>query len=209
MGRRAGLTPDQTRQLLLDSAAEVFARRGFEGATVAEIAERAGLSTGAVYGLFAGKAELFTAAVQASAEAELARVLRSDAVAGRASAMLRARAEALNAPVPRKGSLLVQAIVAAGSDDDLAADLTRILAARERHLRDLIESARQVGELDDGISARAATRFLAMVGLGATLLGELDLDPIPPDEWSTLIERLVAAAAGVATSAPTDRGAGA
>jgi AcrR family transcriptional regulator len=40
----------------------VFARRGFHAASVAEISEEAGLSTGAVYSNFAGKEELFLAA---------------------------------------------------------------------------------------------------------------------------------------------------
>lgn len=44
---------------LLRAAARVFARRGYEGATVPEIAAEAGLSTGAIYSNFDGKADLF------------------------------------------------------------------------------------------------------------------------------------------------------
>ncbi|MFI9385846.1 TetR/AcrR family transcriptional regulator [Kutzneria sp. NPDC052558] len=49
----------RTRTLLLDAAAEVFARKGFAGASVEEIAETAGFSIGAFYSNFANKDELF------------------------------------------------------------------------------------------------------------------------------------------------------
>ena len=51
----------RTRAELLETAAAVFAQRGYEGATVEEIAERAGYSHGAVYSNFAGKDDLFLA----------------------------------------------------------------------------------------------------------------------------------------------------
>jgi AcrR family transcriptional regulator len=49
---------------LLDAAVEVFARRGYERATVDEIAAAAGLSKGTVYWHFASKAELFQALLE-------------------------------------------------------------------------------------------------------------------------------------------------
>jgi len=45
----------------LDAAARVFARRGYEGASIAEIAEEAGFSYGAVYSNFTDKEDLFLA----------------------------------------------------------------------------------------------------------------------------------------------------
>jgi AcrR family transcriptional regulator len=51
----------RTRAELIDTAAAVFAQRGYAGASVEEIAERAGYSHGAVYANFAGKSDLFLA----------------------------------------------------------------------------------------------------------------------------------------------------
>jgi len=48
-----------SRERLLDAAAHVFARRGYRGASMSEIAAEAGLSKGALYWNFAGKEELF------------------------------------------------------------------------------------------------------------------------------------------------------
>jgi AcrR family transcriptional regulator len=57
------LTREETRALtrsrLLDAAAEVFAEKGFGGAAVDEIAERAGYTRGAFYSNFADKDDLF------------------------------------------------------------------------------------------------------------------------------------------------------
>jgi AcrR family transcriptional regulator len=52
-------TKARTRTLLLEAAARVFARKGYAGASVEEIAESAGFSTGALYSNFASKDELF------------------------------------------------------------------------------------------------------------------------------------------------------
>lgn len=49
----------RTRQELLAAAARVFAARGYHGASVSRIAGAAGYTTGALYGNFASKEELF------------------------------------------------------------------------------------------------------------------------------------------------------
>lgn len=50
-----------TRGRLIDAAEAVFARRGYHGASVEEIAREAGATTGALYSNFAGKEDLFLA----------------------------------------------------------------------------------------------------------------------------------------------------
>jgi AcrR family transcriptional regulator len=52
---------EHTRNLLLDAAEEVFAERGFEGASLEDIAQRAGYTRGAIYKHFSSKADLFVA----------------------------------------------------------------------------------------------------------------------------------------------------
>jgi AcrR family transcriptional regulator len=51
---------DKERQIL-EGAALVFARDGYEGASMSRIAGEAGVSKGTLYNYFAGKAELFSA----------------------------------------------------------------------------------------------------------------------------------------------------
>ncbi|HEY3833208.1 MAG TPA: TetR family transcriptional regulator [Acidimicrobiia bacterium] len=60
------LTPERrmqrTRDALLEAAISVFAKRGFHGASLDEIAESAGYTRGAIYKHFADKEELLNAA---------------------------------------------------------------------------------------------------------------------------------------------------
>ncbi len=51
----------QTRDVLVAAATEIFARRGFEGASLEEIADTAGFTRGAIYTNFDGKEDLFFA----------------------------------------------------------------------------------------------------------------------------------------------------
>ncbi len=55
----------QTRRALLDAAADLFAARGIEGASVDAIAEAAGRTSGAVYDHFGGKEGLLFALLEA------------------------------------------------------------------------------------------------------------------------------------------------
>ena len=62
----------QTRDRLLDAAAAVFRRLGYDGASLDEIAETAGYTKGAIYSNFDSKADLFKALVDRYREAERA-----------------------------------------------------------------------------------------------------------------------------------------
>lgn len=68
----------RTRLALLDAAASVFARRGYASASVPQITQEAGMSTGAIYANFSGKHELFLAMMR--------RVIESGAEARQRSA---------------------------------------------------------------------------------------------------------------------------
>jgi AcrR family transcriptional regulator len=55
---------ERTRTALVQAARQVFASRGFEGASLDEIAETAGYTRGAIYKHFANKEDLFFAVVE-------------------------------------------------------------------------------------------------------------------------------------------------
>jgi AcrR family transcriptional regulator len=89
----ARLTREQskanTRDRLLAAARSVFARSGFHGASVEEIASEAGFSTGALYSNFDGKEDLFLVLMEREID-EHAREI-ADAVGERESVSERAR----------------------------------------------------------------------------------------------------------------------
>ena len=72
------LTPErrrqQTRDHLLRAAAQVFAERGYHGASLDEVAAAAGFTKGAVYSNFKNKEDLFLALLESHYDCELAAV---------------------------------------------------------------------------------------------------------------------------------------
>jgi len=58
---RRVLSKIRTRQKVLEAARELFTERGYEAATIRDIARRAGMSTGAVFASFQDKSDLFEA----------------------------------------------------------------------------------------------------------------------------------------------------
>jgi AcrR family transcriptional regulator len=76
----------RTRERLLATAEQVFARKGFAGASVEEIAEAAGYSIGALYSNFDGKQQILTEVLSRRAASRIAAAVRiiDDAIAGTA-----------------------------------------------------------------------------------------------------------------------------
>lgn len=204
---------ERTRRQLLAAAAEVFARNGFAGASLEEIAERAGYSTGAVYYNFANKEQLFL---------ELLRTGWSRQIANRVQAVTRVFAEAAATGGDPFGAL--SAFVAGRADRDselppLAAEFW-LYAVRNPGAMDLI--AAKLGEQERGIEpaiAAAMERFgtpggispaeLAMV---ATSLFEslvrrrrIDPDAVPDDLFARVLRRLFGADAGTGARAGQER----
>ena len=71
----------ETRRVLLAAAREVFAAHGYDGASIADVVERAGSSVGSLYHHFGGKAELFVALWQDHQDAQEQRVVSAVAKA--------------------------------------------------------------------------------------------------------------------------------
>jgi AcrR family transcriptional regulator len=77
-----------TRERLLEAARGAFARSGFHGASVEEIASEAGFSTGALYSNFEGKEDLFLVLMEREIDAHQREI--AEAVRARASMTERA-----------------------------------------------------------------------------------------------------------------------
>ena len=67
---------EKTRGCLVEAAAKVFTRRGYDKASLDEVAEEAGFTKGAVYSNFKGKEDLFLATIDAHFEERLRSIKR-------------------------------------------------------------------------------------------------------------------------------------
>jgi AcrR family transcriptional regulator len=63
------LAKQRTREKILASAKALFSEKGYEGATIRDIASAAGMSTGAVFASFTDKSDLFNDIITADREA--------------------------------------------------------------------------------------------------------------------------------------------
>jgi AcrR family transcriptional regulator len=143
-----------TRRRLIKAAAAVFARRGYRAATVAQIADEAGFTIGAVYSNFSGKEDLFLAVVDehlGSQLVEAARTLREASTLEDASRQLGAGAMAYLEENPDWFPLFVEAWSFALRDPDFCPRFTQ---RQESSHRVLAESLRQRLE-QEGVSTKA------------------------------------------------------
>jgi AcrR family transcriptional regulator len=190
-------TVDLTRERLIDAAAEVFAEKGYDRAGVQEIARRAGLTTGAIYGRFTGKAELLQAAIESRTSDEFDDLFAQHRFDGHASDLLRTVGAHLVTPGEATGeeALLLEAFVAARRDPDVRALLISILDGRASLLAELVEAGKADGTFDPELDNESLVAFCHAVGLGFLLYDAISF-PLPaPAPWVQLIARLVAALA--------------
>jgi AcrR family transcriptional regulator len=151
----------RTRQKVLDAARTLFAERGYEPATIRDIAKGAGMSTGAVFANFQDKAELFEAVLSEDL-AKLAETLKAAAAAETA---LRARLlAALIAGY--HGSLeqlpLVQAVVARSWFQPVAAEMRTRTAIKPLVMvvSDVLQAGVRGGELRQDADVRLLSELI-------------------------------------------------
>lgn len=193
-----GRVPDDpVGSRLLDAAAEVFAERGYDGAGVAEIARRAGVTTGAIYSRYTGKAALLVAALERSATDELDALFADHRFDGRAREVLAIAGSHLVA-APEAGdeddrALLTEAFIAARRDPAVADLLRGDVLDRQHQLREIIEAAKSAGSITDDIDTDALVTFCHALGFGFLLLRAVDT-PMPDiAPWERLIDHLLSA----------------
>jgi TetR/AcrR family transcriptional regulator, repressor for uid operon len=187
---------DPLRDRLVAAAAEVFAEKGYDGAGVAEIAKRAGLTTGAIYGRFTGKAELLLAAIEAQTDDEFEQLFAQNRFEGKATdIILTVGSHLVTEEFDNGQALLLEAFVAARRDPEVAELLRRAIAYRTHELVTLVDDGKRTGGIDPALDTFSIVRFCHAVGFGFLLFGAAALDRPEAEPWEALINRLVGAVA--------------
>ncbi|GAA1014299.1 TetR family transcriptional regulator [Streptomyces sp. F-3] len=179
-----------TRQRLLQAAVDCLAEHGWAGSTVSVVAERAGVSRGAVQHHFPTREDLFTAAVEYVAEerSTALRALFPQGAAGDRRAVVAALVDLYTGPLFRAA---LQLWVAASNEDQLRSRVTELEAhvGRETH--------RIAVELLGADESRPGTRetvqgFLDMargLGLANLLTDDTARRERIVAQWTTLLEQ--------------------
>ena len=193
---------DPIREKLIAAAAEVFAEKGYEGAGVAEIARRAGYTTGAIYGRFTGKAELLLAAIEAHQDSELDRLFNEHRFEGKVTDILTTVGSHLvTDELGPNSALLLEAFMAARRDPEVRQRVRESLGLRGDKLAELVVEAKATGAIDPALDTEALVRFCHALGFGFLLFRAVELDLPAPEPWEQLISFLVDA---LDTSADND-----
>ncbi len=197
---------ERTRAELVEVAREVFLRRGFHGASLDEIAERAGYTKGAVYSNFDGKDDLFLAVLEehfrrrADVYAEL--IFDQPEIEDSYRAVARFWREA-NEREPEMARLITEFLVH---------------ASRQETLRNAARAVRELGidaitELVDALAARHGVQFTLPTrelvrGSGALNRGLAIEQLIDPDLPAEVFEEMHVAYMRGLTKQPSAGGRG-
>ncbi|HEX3516596.1 MAG TPA: TetR family transcriptional regulator [Trebonia sp.] len=191
MGRISGVSAADTRARLLRAAADVFGERGYDGTRVADIAGTAGVSNGALYAHFTSKADLLVAALRAHG-----RRLLADALAADPDRSVTDLLVLIGRWLPRRrdasGHLIVEALVAARRDEDVARPMRDYVGERAAWIAGLVRVAQADGELDPALSPNALAHFCLLLAMGSALITP-DLHTVGDDEWAALLTRIAGA----------------
>lgn len=199
---RCGVDEDPLGSRLLLAATAEFADRGYAGARVAEIARRAGVTTGAIYSRYRGKAELLAEAIDHATSGEFDELFTDHRFSGRMEDILRIAGSHLIDRQPdadRKlahgPGLLLESFTAARHESDVADLLRTRMGDRHERLAQIVDAAKAEGGIDGAVDTTALVTFCHALGLGFLLLEVVDM-PMPDREsWERLIGRLLEATA--------------
>lgn len=178
-------TPDPERaaarrDAILRSAAELFAERGFEGTSAAEIAKAAGLSSGSVFYYFPDKRAVFRALFEQDLPAARELVARhADGEDPVASILAMVDALAAEAVDPLAPGNVVELLRQVGKDPELARIITETAQVQHEGFAALVDRGIRTGAIDPALDPREAARWIQIVIDGAFLNADPDHDPRP------------------------------
>jgi AcrR family transcriptional regulator len=187
----------QTRTRLLEAAAQVYARRGFAGATLEEVASEAGFTKGAVYGHFGSKENLLLALVEEHLAHQITEQMalfdRDRATWERPLAGSERWMEDVQEN-PDRLRLFVELWVYAQRDEQLRERLASGLAAlRATFARFAADSSADAGfDVPAGVPEQFANVMLGL-GLGLSMLKLSEPEAVPVELLGTTLSVLIRA----------------
>lgn len=185
-----GLGADPIRDRLLDAAAAVFARQGFDGTKILDIVREAGLSTGAIYGRFDSKQALLREAVVRHGSHIAGRAEHADET--RVAELVKRTSRIVDAPLTDAEAVLLEAYVTARREPEVAQALAEARERRIEAVTPFMEKAKRDGSLADGVDAEAVMFLLRVLRLGTLLHRAAGLPMPKPESWDSLVAGMVA-----------------
>ena len=180
---------DQLREQLLQAAAAVFARQGYDGTKIMDVVREAGLSTGAVYGRFRSKNDLLREAIVS--RARNAAQPAADDVA-RVADIVTAGVADVDRPLADHDALRLEAYVTARREPEVAEALAESHRAWREGVAPLVDAARRDGTVDPDLDPEAVLFLVRILHLGLLLHRGSGLPGPDRGAWEALVHRVVA-----------------
>jgi AcrR family transcriptional regulator len=188
-GRRAIPAPQTTLDVLVQLAAEVFASEGYASASVRDLARRASVTSGAIYGNFRGKADLLVEAVDARILTDLW-TLPEDVVSDSWLGMVSYQFEHYQ-DREQLMSLLIEGAMAARTDPDVQARLKEIIMGRVDSSTASMESRRVAEGYADDFDASAMAKAIWSMEIGMRVLTALGVSGPDPADLAAVVRHFL------------------
>lgn len=181
------------REQLLESAGQVFAERGYAGATTAELARAAGVTEPIIYRHFDSKKDLFIALIDRTGEQTIRLWKQQLASVSDPAERLR-RLIGANPMVSDRGRGVYRVIVQAMTeidDDEILAALKRHITALHQFVKDEVIRAQEAGHVSRRFSPEISAWLLLHQGLGYGVLAPLGITGHARDEQGMHVREVV------------------
>lgn len=171
----------QTRERLLEAAAEVFRREGFKAGSVERVAEAAGFTKGAVYSNFASKEELFIAMLDNQLEARWLAIegLINSVLAGEAPVNWQGQIEQTFAEARNWVLLSVEFWGYALRDPLMQDKLAQRFRSGRKYLADAINADATEGRTTRSMNSTRIVTLLLALDTGLLLQHYVDPEEVP------------------------------
>ena len=157
----------------LEKALQIFWKRGYEGASLAELTETLGVNKPSLYAAFGNKEELFMKALSkyvAGPVAFVREVVNEPTARDVAQTFLYKAAEFLTEPSHPKGCMIVQGALSGGESADMIKSvLIQYRTAYEKVLTKRFEQARNDGDLSSDTNPESLAKYLATLHQGMSV----------------------------------------
>jgi len=179
------------RETLIEAAIEEFSCNGYAATTLAAIARRAGVTTGAVYAHFDGKLDLLLEALGLRTAAKFTN-LAIDAAKVPAGQFTDALAQGLvAASLGRRALILLDVIAVARRDADAAKALKKMVAVRQEAFERMTQAGVDSGFIDPRLPHDELARLISGLAFGMLVQRALGEPTASAATVSQLAEQLL------------------
>ncbi len=179
---------DDLRDDLLDAAARVVARQGYDGTKLQDIVREAGLSTGAVYGRFRSKSELLREALMTRSIPSSRSVPPEHT---KVADLVTSLATRTDGALSDGEALLLETFVTARRQPEVSSALAAAGRQWHRAVAPLVEEAKQDGTIDPSLDPGAVLFLVRVLRLGLLVHRGSGLPSPDPEGWHALMQRIV------------------